>query len=381
MRIAHIIDLLNWGGAQKLEVTFAAAARARRLDFTVISLRHDANTPIPDELTALGARVVTFPARHLFDPVRIGRIAGFLRRERFDVAQTHLAYANIIGILAGRLAGVPVVATLHSVGFDRRHDHPLKQAIEALAIRFGARRIVAVGAVVAHTHYARLGGRAIDVIQNAVPLPPPLTPTQRSDLRAQLLADVSQPLLISVGRFSPPKGYGDLVAAFAELHHLHPTARLIIVGDGALRAEVEAQIAELGLQHHVRLLGARNDVPQLLSASDVYVSASHWEGLPLTVLEAMAAGLPIVATGVGDVPRVVVAGTGVIVPPRDPSALAKALRNLLAEPERMRVMGQTAQAHIARHFNSTVWLDNLLAVYAQAQTRHSAAQPSQKVAH
>jgi glycosyltransferase involved in cell wall biosynthesis len=135
------------------------------------------------------------------------------------------------------------------------------------------------------------------------------------------------------------------------------------------------------LQHHVRLLGARNDVPQLLSASDVYVSASHWEGLPLTVLEAMAAGLPIVATGVGDVPRVVVAGTGVIVPPRDPSALAKALRNLLAEPERMRVMGQTAQAHIARHFNSTVWLDNLLAVYAQAQTRHSAAQPSQKVAH
>lgn len=366
MRIAHLIDLLNWGGAQKLEVTFAQVARDRQIDFTVISLRHDEHTPIPDELAQSGAHVITFPARSLFDPLRIIRLVRFLRRERFDILHTHLTYANILGALAGKLASVPVVATLHSTGFDARHDHPIKRRLEAFALRYGARRIIAVGQTVADAHRARLGGRVLDVIPNAVAISPALAPEHRIALRAQLIDDPSKKILIAVGRFSPPKGYADLIAAFDLVHRAHPDTALVIVGDGALRDEISARIAAHQLQADVHLLGARNDVPALLAASDVYVLSSHYEGLPLTLLEAMSAGLPCVVTNVGEIPRVAIEGTARLVPPHDPATLASAIDQLLAQPTQMRAMGDAARTHIACHYAATVWLDRLLTVYAQA---------------
>ncbi len=363
MRVAHIIDSLNWGGAQKLQVTFAQAAQARGIPWTIINLRHYPNTPIPAELGALGVRVIDCFAPTMLDPQRVAQLTALLRRERFTVVQTHLLYANILGALTGRLSGTPVVATMHSVGFDPRHDHPAKQWLEAQAIRFAAHRIVAVGYLVADVHRARLGNRAIDIMPNAVMLPPPLAPAQRAALRAQIVGDGARPILISVGRFSPPKAYGDLVTAFAELHKTHPAVALVIAGDGALFEAVAAQVADLGLREHVRLLGARTDVPALLAASDVYVSSSHWEGLPLTTLEAMAAGLPVVATDVGDVARVVTPETGVIVPPREPARLTAALRALLADPGRQRAMGDAARAHVARQYNVDAWFERYMALY------------------
>jgi glycosyltransferase involved in cell wall biosynthesis len=373
MRVAQIIDSLNWGGAQKMQLTLARAAQGRNIELTVIPLRSAANSSLPEELSHLGVRVAPFPADGLINPVHLWRLAQFLRQERFDAVHTHLTYANIIGTLAAHMAGIPVIASLRTAGYDSNYHNPSRHWLETLMLRYGAKRVMAVGHTVAEIHQERLRGRAIDVIPNSVNIIPALPPTERTALRTKLTGRASYPLLISVGRLSLPKGYPDLLNAFSTVRLQYPNAALIIAGGGALRKELEAQITGLKLEGFVFLLGARDDVPDLLAASDLYISSSHWEGLPVSVLEAMAAGLPVIATRVGDVPRVVVDRAGIIVPPREPAALSAAICDLLANPEKMRALGQAAQTHVAEKHSLTAWMDQLLTLYAEVNLPPHAA--------
>lgn len=365
MRVIQMIDLLHWGGAQKLLVTFAGAAQAQGITTTVISLREDSDTPvIARELQQLGAEVLVFEGQGLFDPRRIWRLSRYLRQHA-DVLHTHLTYANIIGALAARLAGVPVVASIHNVRDDEPYYHPLKERIESGVLRFLVQRVVAVGHIVADVNRARLKGRAQRIIPNAVDFPAPIDEATRAALRREMVGDPTRPLILSVGRLSPQKAYADLLSAFAELRTVHPRAALAIAGDGPLRAELEQQLAALELQGHAHLLGVRNDVPALLEASDLFVSSSHWEGLPIAVLEAMAAGLPVVATSVGDVPRVIVDGTGTLVPAQAPAALASAIAAFLDDPAAMEAAGRAARAHVEAHHSPQSWTAQLLALYRE----------------
>jgi glycosyltransferase involved in cell wall biosynthesis len=365
MYIAQFIDNLSWGGAQKMQITLARAMRERNVRLKVITLRNSPHAPYTADLQALGVPVVTFPGHGLKDVARIGRIVRFLHRERFDVLHTHLGYANVIGTLAGRLVGLPVIGSLRSAGFEHRDKVPYLWALETWALRYGVQRVMAVGHLVAEVHRERLRGKLIDVIPNAVAIVPPLPEAERNSLRAEMTGDPTRPLLISVGRLSPAKGYPDLLTAFATLRKTHPSAALVIVGGGSLRPELESRIADLSLEGHAILLGPREDVPRLLAASDIYVSSSHWEGLPVSVLEAMGAGLPIVATQVGDIPNVVVAGTGQIVPPHEPMLLARVLGGLLDNPAQRNALGAAARAHILQNHSLSAWADQILALYAK----------------
>jgi len=364
VRIAHLIDSLYWGGAQRLLVTFAAAARARNLRPTIISLRSNGQTPIPGELMALGAEVRWFPGSGSLDLVRLWGLARFLRRERFDVLHTHLSYSHVVGALVGPLAGVPVVSTQYNSHTDLRLYHPVRYQLETWALRHAARRVFAVGYAVAESNRERLRGKPLDVVLNAVQPAPVLSPAERLASRGEMTGDPTRPLLISVGRLEPAKGYGDVLTAFAEVRRTRPAAALVIVGEGSMRAALAEQISALNLIGHAVLLGARNDVPRLLASSDVFLSASHWDGLPVAILEAMAAGLPVVATEVGDVPRVVSPDTGVVLPPQNPTRLSAALRDLLNNPSRMRTLGAAGQAYVTQHHSPAAWLDQLLSLYA-----------------
>lgn len=364
MRIAQMIDSLKWGGAQKMMAQLAQALAERRHEITVISLSSAAGASLADELRAHAIRVVDFPAASLLDPIRLGRLAHFLRREKFDLLHTYLTYANILGVLAGKPAGVPVVASLRSTATDPRFYHPVRYRLESWLLRFGARGVMANGYSIAEANQRRLRHKRILVIPNAVAVPPLLSAAERAAVRAGLLPEPNRLMLISVGRLSPPKGFSDLLAAFAEVRQAHPSAFLVIVGEGALRPELERQAASLGLSQDLLLTGARNDVPRLLAASDLFVNASRWEGLSVAILEAMAAGLPVVATGVGDTPHIVVVGTGVVVPPQHPARLAEALRALLDQPQALSVMGSAAREHILRHYSLAAWVEQFLIWYA-----------------
>ncbi len=371
MRVLQIIDSLRIGGAQKLLVTFGQEARARGVETTVITLNDDVTAqPVARELEGLGVRVQIFPGRGLLDPARIFRLTGFVRSGGFDVIQTHLTYANILGALAGRLAGVPVINTLHSVGQDSRHQNALRDGMENWVMRHLAARVVAVGYKIAEVHQPRLKRFDVEVIPNAVPVPTLPSMVERMKVRGELTGDASRMLIISVGRLSPPKGFSDLLRAFALVQPAYPHTTLMIVGDGVLCADLAEETRELGLEGSVLLPGARDDVGRLLAASDLYVSSSHWEGLPLGVLEAMMAGLPVACTDVGDLPQVVVQNeTGLIVPAHQPEQLAAVMRRLMEDaPLRVR-MGKAARLRAQQVYSPEVWFDRMLALFAEVTGR------------
>lgn len=369
MRIAALIASLSVGGAQKLQVMFARAMRDRDVELTVATLSPSRSGDLAKELESLGVRVVPLHARSLLDPLRAARLVRFLRRGRFDVLFTHLRPANILGAVAGKIAGVPTITTLHSVS-----TRPARGALATWALRRATTCTVAVGQAIAEAHREKLGNARCVVIPNPVGQIPPLSPAERLATRHELVGG-DRPLLVSIGRLVPEKGYPDLLAAFTELRRTHPQAALVIAGAGPLEEQLRTHIDGLSLQGHAHLIGLCRDVPHLLAAADIYVGASHSEGLPLSLLEAMAAGLPVVTTDVGDIGAVVVDGTGHLVPPHDPEALAAALKVLLEDPERARAMGAAARRHVRRNYSVNEWAERLLELGAEVSRRQPSPLP------
>lgn len=365
LRVAQIIDNLQWGGAQKMQLVLAEAL-GPAAEVTIFTLDGEADPGVSAALERLQVRMRVAPLRRLADPVGLARLAAALRRGRFDLAHTHLTYANIVGVWASRLAGLPVIASLRSAGYDLPPHKRSIAAVEAWTLRRAATRIMANGTAVAAFHQPQLGARVIDVLPNAAPPNAGLPPAERAALRRQLAGDAARPLIFAVGRLTPAKGYPDLLAAVAQLRPAHPAVQVVIVGEGELRADLEAQIAALGLSGQVTLLGRRDDVPRLLAAGDLFVSASHWEGFPNALLEALAAGLPVVATAVGEVPQLVGPDVGVVVPAERPDQLAAALAGLLADPARRAAMRAAGPARVARDYGLSVWRDRLLTLYGAA---------------
>ena len=340
-RVLLLITLSETGGAQRY---VAALLPALAAEYDVVVAAHGDGF-LGDASRAAGVRYV--PLRHMrraIHPLRdaLGLIELFrlFRRERPIVVHANSSKAGILGRLAAVAARVPVrFFTVHGWAFkaDRglaaiaylwadRLMSPLTTA--TICVADGERR----AGLRAHTCRA---SRTV-VIYNGVALDVPL--------RAPGAGPVT---LLSVGRLRPPKDFMTLLRA------IEPgSVRVRIVGDGPERAALEAEVARLGLERTVELLGMRGDVGELLAAADVFVLASDSEGLPMSVLEAMAAGLPVVASAVGGVPELVREGeTGMLVPPRDSAALAGAIRRLVEDPALRDRLGAAGRQRVEREFS------------------------------
>jgi len=359
MKIAQIIDSLSSGGAERLQVTFAETAMARGIKPTVIVLANYPNTPVPAQLKATGVDVIEFSGRNLVDPFRFIRLTLYLRRQKFDILHAHLGYAIILGVLAGLLSGTPVVATLHNVLSDRW------TRLENFMLWLGAKRVIAVGEVVLRAHISQPYSKKMEVIVNPVKPMEVVSQGEKDAIRMEIAGDKSRPFLISVGRLEPQKAFPDLISAMDIVRKSKPDTFLAIVGTGVLGEKINKQIFDLNLQNHISMLGIRSDVPRLLAASDIFVSSSHWEGMPISILEAMSFGLAIVATNVGDVPHVVNSSSGRLVEPGQPEVLAKTIVELLDNPSGCVEMGKAAQEYVLKYHDVNHWLDSLLKVYEE----------------
>jgi glycosyltransferase involved in cell wall biosynthesis len=195
-------------------------------------------------------------------------------------------------------------------------------------------------------------------------------PGTRAAVR-QSLGIGEQLVWLAVGRFEIAKDYPNMLRAFRTVRGRQPDAILLLVGRGSLQAETEALTRELGLSDAVRFAGVRDDVPQVMAAADAYVMSSAWEGMPMVLLEAAAAGLPIVATAVGGNREVVVdRESGFLVPPRDEAALADAMTRLGSLPQASRVaMGRRGQEHIHRNYGLARVADRWEELYAEVLAR------------
>jgi glycosyltransferase involved in cell wall biosynthesis len=352
VKILHLATGTNVGGAEMQVLVLSRAFQRRGHDVQIVSLTRLG--PIADEARRSGITTTSLEmARGVPDPRGLVRLVRLLRAWHPDVLHSHMTHANILGRLAGRLAGTPVViSTIHSANLG------------SLAYRLGYRwtdRFATLTTAItpaAATLYREAGAVRSDrlrVIPNGVDLDRfRKTPGEREHLRRLLALDDGF-VWLAVGRFNPAKDYPTLIAAFARVVAAVPQATLVIAGDGPDRAAAERAAERIGGGEggrSVRFLGVRDDVPALMLAADAYVMSSAWEGLPLVLLEAAAMGLPIVTTAVGGTPEVVLdRQSGALVPPRNPSALADAMLDVMRRPhDHRRAMGERGRAHVRRHF-------------------------------
>jgi len=364
MKILQIIDTLNWGGAQKLLLTFIENAPDNEI--TVLSFRDNNHSrSIKTLFQNEGINVEILYASKLYNISRINKIIKLLKKNQFDVIHTHLNYANILGGVCGYLTNTPVVSTLHNSRYDPQKTSKPAILLETLVLKYLTKQIIAVGSVVEHAHHNRINNKTIHIIPNAVNEIISISNEEKLDIKNNLFGPGDFFVIIAVGRLSPQKAYLDLFSAVELVSSKHSNIRLLIVGEGDERSKLEVRIRELSLDNNVKLLGERDDVNRLLQISDIFINSSHWEGLPVSILEAMSAGLPIIATRVGDIPSVIDGDSGMLVEP-NPIQLQEALFTYLSDLELMATHGQNAKKKFLDQYNANSWVKKIIAIYQKA---------------
>ncbi len=376
IRIARVITRLNIGGPAQQATLLTAGLDPARFRSTLItgsvargegdfSPAARARGVEPVVIPALGRAI--HPARDL---VALARLAGSLRRLRPDLVHTHTAKAGTLGRLAALLTGVPaVVHTFHGHVLEGYFGPALSRLflrIERAMARI-TDRIIVLSPRLRDRLLAMGIGRPEQV--EVIPLGLDLSrflgiPRQGKDLRTALRIPDGAPLLGIVGRLVPIKDHPTLFLALASLTGPGRAAHLLVVGDGEERQRLERLVRHLGLGPRVHFLGWRNDLEAILGGLDVLICASQNEGTPVALIEAMAAGVPVLSTDVGGVGDLVAHGeTGWLVPPGDPLALAQGIQRLLADPDLRRHLAAAARPVVLERYDAKGLIHRMEALY------------------
>jgi glycosyltransferase involved in cell wall biosynthesis len=366
IKIVRVIARLDIGGAPIHVVELGAGLNADRFESLLVSgLENPGERSLVDYVEQRGIHPLVIPEIvgeanfGLRDLIAIAKLYRVLKREKPHIVDTHTAKAGFIGRIAARLAGVPVVIHTYHGHVWRGYYSPIKSRLlqwmeKGLAL--WTDQIIAVSESVrqqvAKYQIAPLGkikvvplGLALRDFFNCAEL--------RGQFRKEIGVPSDVPLIGMVGRVVPIKNHRLFLDSAKLVLNAMPATRCVIVGDGLIRPDLEAYTRTLGIAARVVFVGWRRDLARIYADLDVLVISSINEGTPVSAIEAMAAGRPVVATRVGGVPDIVLEGqTGYLVPLDDAPAMANAVVRLLGEPELARRMGETGRAFVARRFTT-----------------------------
>jgi sugar transferase (PEP-CTERM/EpsH1 system associated) len=348
IRIAHVVDVLALAGMEYGVVKLVNRLDPARFRSMIVCMRHRR-----EEVDALlSPDVPVFEMRK--DPGRnwrvIGRLAERFRAERVDIVHSHNWSTFLYAVAAARWAGVPVA--IHG---EHGKDDTIRRPLRIFASRVlssAVDRVCAVSRDLAEEVVRdwRVPPARVAWIPNGVDLDAYGGREGAGAIRAELGLSEGDLVLMNTGGFRAVKDHATLLRAFALVRSAEPRARLLLVGQGSAeqpRGGLDRQAAALGVEDSVRFAGVRTDVPRLLRAADVYVNSSRYEGMSNTILEAMAAGAPGVATGVGGNPDLVQDGvTGFLVPSGDPEAMARRILELFRDGALRARMGAAGRARM-----------------------------------
>ena len=372
MKIVYVVTRADpIGGVQIHLRDLAGALQAQGHAPTVVT---GGRGPFVDELRAQGtptiiSRHLTLPISPLRDLLAFREIRALLKELRPDLVAVHSSKAGILGRLASKSLGLPVLLTAH--GWNFTPGIPPFQAavyrqIERLAGPFASKiitvsefdRQLAISAGIA-------AGNRIVAVYNGMPDVP-------RHLRAN--AGATPPRLVMVARFGPQKDHSTLLRALAGLQEYAWTIDL--VGDGPLLAQMKSYAAALGISERVRFLGQRLDVEQILAGSQVSLLTTNWEGFPLSILESMRAGLPVIASAVGGIGEAIEDGeTGYLVPRGDADQLRDRLTRLLTDPAQRIRLGSNGRRRYENQFTLEHFVSQTLAVYRNVLGERTGVEP------
>jgi glycosyltransferase involved in cell wall biosynthesis len=374
LTVLHVVDCLNVGGTERQ--MFELLRRLDRRRYRPLLACFHGRGELTDALVEMGITPYEFPLYgSLARPntaVQIGRMAHLLVKERVGVVHAHDFYSNLIAVPAAGIARVPSIASRRDLGhWFSTGKRRVLSAVLSMADRVLA-NAHAVGALAAREEH--VAATKLRVVPNGIDLQrfdalaavepsPPLPERRPGRQRVAMVASMHL----------PDKGHIDLLDAAVRLRDEGVRADWILVSDGVLRPRLEEAARVRGLGEDVHFLGRRGDVPAILARVDLVAHPSWAEGFPNAVLEGMAAARAVVATRAGGIPEVLVDGrTGVLVPPREPDALARALAFLLASPERAAAMGRAGRRRVEEHFSLERMTQAVEALYDELAPPRSA---------
>jgi glycosyltransferase involved in cell wall biosynthesis len=353
IKVLQLVEDMRLGGLERFIAMLAEGLDKEKYDVEVWCIAEGGS--VADELKKAGVqvRVLGIPTYH--SPSAILKLTREVKKAAPDIIHTHGYFASTIGRIAAKLAGAPVVIThLHTTFSLRRFRNV---AIDRFLNLF-TDKIICISKEVRDTFINagyRIEGKAV-VIYTGV------------DSRKYALSDHdgTHNVLSIVASLFPHKGHAYLLEAVSMLAKDFPDLTLQVIGEGCLRNELEETCKALGLSSRVRFLGKRNDIPELLSRSSLFVLPSLREGLGVAIIEAMASGLPVVASDVGGIKEVVADGlSGLLCPPGDAEALARAIRRLLSDPQMMERMGRRGREICEERFRVETMLEKVGTLYTE----------------
>lgn len=376
MRVVTLVDRLVQGGAEGLAVDITTRLDPDRFDRTLCVTRFSdpgharfasAVAQRRRELDGAGVHFLGLSRRGPLDLPAWRPLVRLLRRDAIDVIHSHMFGSNAWAIALGRACGVPVVvAHEHSWAFSgalgRRvvDRHWIARFSDALIACSATDR----GQMIDRE---RIKPSDIVLIPNGIEA---RAATVGRDLRRELGIPAGALVIGAVGTLRPEKRFDVLIDAAALLRREHPDLRVVIAGEGGERADLEERIGAVGLADTVMLIGSRTDVPDVLEAFDIAVNCSDREGSPLSVLEYMEAGLPIVAARIGGIPDMIDDGVGgLLVGRRDPRALAGACTRLIADPNLRAALGAAALQRRRAEFDIAKMVSRIEDLYIELRAR------------
>lgn len=362
LRVLHIIGGGEFGGAERHILTLFRAVNPDDAILEAASLFEAPFAPLAREE---GMRVAVIPMGNKLDFRVVFHLRNLLRAQGYDLVHTHGVRANLLGRLAARWAGLPVVTTVHSLMLQD-YPHPVSRVLNTLSERLTSGLTAYFIAVSNYLADALVNEGVprdkVTVVYNGMDLN--FGKRETPLLRERFALPEGAPLIATVGRLHQVKGHRYFIEAAALVLKEHPEARFLIIGSGPERAPLENLVGRLRLEERVFFTGFIKQIEHYYNQFKVLVLASLSEGLPLTVLEALACGTPVVATRVGGLPEVVRSGeTGLLVPPGDAPALAEAVSRVLKNPEEARAMAQRGGDFVRSNFSAARMAAETVSVY------------------
>lgn len=352
MKILHIDTEKTWRGGEQQLLYLVKGLKERGHTSTVIC---QPQSPLEDAVKKAGIDAIPVNMRGELDIPAAWKIGRVLRQEEHDILHTHTSHAHSIGLLArffGKVKGMAV---------SRRVDFPIKSRfkynafdVRYIAVSEAIKRVMIQGGVPEHK---------IDVVRSCIDLNS-LDNAPLIDIRTELGIGKEAIVIGNIAHMADHKGQIYLVRAADKVRNKYPDARFVIVGDGELRVELEAEVRKLGLEGTVIFTGFRKDVASFLSSFDIFAFPSHLEGLGTSLLDAMVMRKPIVSTTAGGIPEVVQDGiSGILVPPKEPDALADAIIHLMEDPDLRLKYGDAGRRIVEERFTADKVVEGTLAVY------------------
>ncbi|MDQ2775348.1 MAG: glycosyltransferase [Acidobacteriota bacterium] len=367
IRVLQVIPSFAIGGAERCVVQLMSALDPRQFEIAAVSLYAKQGTELEEILEQRRLPVTFLGKKRGLDLRMFGEIWRQIRNFRPHVVHTHLHAFNYVipAVMAGRVQAA--VHTVHSVA--ERERSRLVKGLPRMLFSRAVTPVAIAGEVQASIR--RVFGVDSVLIPNGIPLDVYRSGRRmRAEWREQEGFRADDVVFVCVGRLDAVKNHEVLIDAFAQACLTMSSAHLLLVGGGEFHQQLRAQVEKLQLNSRVHFLGIRNDVPTILAASDVYTFASNHEGSPLSIMEALASGLPIAGTAVGGVPEMVTSETGILTRPRDVDSLASAMKVLCGDAKRRTEMGNAAAKQAAR-FDLTRMADAYGELYASLLDRRS----------